>query len=343
MTCSVHHRALAALVCLTVAVGTVAVEPRSAVAQTALAYMVVPKLPSGNVTMRPGERLTLGELVNLVPLLPSPIVSVAVASAEGGVRLNDTAGVTRSTLAELLSTVVTANSDGMVKIAIDSRSKLGNFTVDSRSIGYLSVKFIASPTRYRVTPRESPLRVNAGSVFRLRDLVTFEKLDPNTLIQNFGFEVTGGVVCLTFYEPTTPVACHRVTTDVYPVYTDGILASRFTATASGRITLGLYVSSPVGGEPIETFVIDVEVNAPVTPRGLVASTDAPGPASTTVGATDSAPAAAASVGAASPSAPQNSQNNVTTTGPVPSSSGRPTVTTRAKPKSKPKSKVTSTR
>ena len=336
-----RHRAFAVMVCLSFAVGTVVVSPPSAVAQSTSAYAIVPKLPNA-IAVRSGERLTLGQVVNLVLLLPSPIVSVAVAGADGGVRLNGTAGVTTSTLAELLSTVVTATSDGTVTLVIDARVNVGSVTVDSRSVGVLSLKFIASPTRYRVTPRESPFRMNAGSVYRLGDLVTFEKLDPNSLIQNFGFEVNGGVVCLASFGPPKPAPCPRVSTNIYPVYTESMLASRFTASASGRITFGIYVSALTGGgDPIEKFVIDVEVNGLAARQGLVASTDAPGPASTTRGATDPAPTTLApDPGTALPSAPPNSQNTAATTAkPGSSSSGRPTVTTRPKPKPKPKPKL----
>ena len=323
------------MVCLALAIGGFTVSPRGALAQSVSAYAVVPKLPGAIVTIRPGERLTLGQLVNAVPLFPDPIVTLASAAADGGVRLNDTAGITRSTLAELLSTVVTASSDGTVTLIVDALVRPGGVPVITRSVGVLRITFIASPTRYRVTPKESPFRMNAGSAYRLRDLVTFEKLDQNALIQNFGFEVTGGVACTRPSAATTPVACPRISTDLRygGVSTEGMLDSGFVASASGRISLGVYVIAPAGGDPIERFVIDVEVDVPTTRQGLIASTDASGPATTTLGATDPAPTTPTTLapvgGTASSSAVPTGQNNAS-------------ATTRPKPKPKPKSKSKST-
>ena len=329
------------MVCLALAIATFGVSARSAAAQGSSAYVIVPKLPVAIVTMRPGERLTLGQLVDLVPLLPNPIVSVAVAGADGGVRLNNTAGVTRSTLAELLSTVVSATSDGTVTVIIDAQVNLGGVRIESRSVGVLNIAFTAS-ARYRVTPKASPFHMNAGAAYRLRDLVTFEKLDPQALIQNFGFEVTGGVVCTQPSAATTPVACPPVPTgDRYGgVFTEPMLDSRFMATASGRVTLVLYVGVPTGGDPIERFAIDVVVDVSATPPGLVGSTTLPGPVTTTAGGIASSPTTVPpNADEASSSAPPAGQNNATNSTPGPSSSARPTVTTRPKPKAKPTSKT----
>ena len=341
------------------AIGGFAVIPRPAAAQ-GQAFAIVP-IQEHVVTLLPGERWTLGDIVKLVPLFPNPIVHTAVASSDGGVRLNGDTSVVRGTLAELLSTVVTASGEGAVTIIIDALVNLNGVPLLVRSIGVMSIKFLAS-SRYRVTPTASPFHVIAGSNYRLRDLVTFEKIDPNAFINNYGFELTGGVVCTRPGSGTTSVPCRPVPkiNDVAAVFTEVMLDSSFAATASGRVTLVLL------SRVIERFSIDIVVDpprlvaadpvrpGPLTPRGLVASTNEPGATGTALGATDSTPTTLTpttltltgppttvepSADAASSSDVPAEQNDVATTAsPGSSSSSRPAVTTRPKPKPKSKSK-----
>ena len=100
------------------AIGGFAVIPRPAAAQVQ-SFAIVP-IPDHFVTLLPGERWTLGDIVKLVPLFPNPIVQTAVAVSNGGVHLNGDTSVVRGTLADLLSTVVTASGEGLVPITIDA-------------------------------------------------------------------------------------------------------------------------------------------------------------------------------------------------------------------------------
>ncbi len=253
--------------------------PRSAEAQESFAYVAIPKLKSWTFALRPGDRLTLGELVDFVPKNPGfTTVVVAVAVADGGVRLNDAPNVTRATLPELLSTVVTATADGTVTLVVDANVSVGGPLISSRTVVTLMVKAIAS--RYRLTTNVSPVRVSAETSYRLRDFVTFEKLDPLGLIQNYGFEVTGGIGCL---DPLAkPMACPPAPTGIRfgGVFTEQLLDARFAATGSGRLTVVLFSTSPAGGNVLERFPVDIEISASA-PRPVTSAATLPNDTTTT--------------------------------------------------------------
>ena len=134
---------------------------------------------------------------------------------------------------------------------------LNGVPVVARSVGVMPIRFLAS-SRYRVTPTASPFHVIAGSNYRLRDLVTFEKVDLNAFIKNYGFEVTGGVECTRPGSGTTSVPCRPVPKahDNEAVFTEFMLDSSFAATTSGRVTFVLL------GSVIERFSIDIVVDPP---------------------------------------------------------------------------------
>ncbi len=251
-----RRRLTAAFAVVVLVMGGVVAVPRLAEAQESYAFVAVPKYKSWSFALRPGERLTLSDVVDFVPKFPGrSTVLLATAVADGGVRLNDTTVVTRGTLAQLLATVVTATADGTVTVIVDANVNLSGTVVTTRTSVVLTIKSIAS--RIRLSPTASPFRATAGTTYRLRDLMTYEKLDPLALMQNYGFEVTGGVVCV---DPSArPVTCRPVSKDISQVFTEGLLNERFAATASGRLTVVLYVVGPGSGDPFERFSIDVEV------------------------------------------------------------------------------------
>lgn len=251
-----RYRWLAAMIASVFAsVGVAIVAPRPAEAQESTAYVIVPKLESFNIGLRPNENIQLGWLVDFIPRYPDVTSVLAAAGATGGVRLNGTAGVTRSTLAELLKTVITATTGGTITLIVDSRVNIGGAAIVNRSSVAITVRVVS--TNNRMTPTASPFRISIGTTYRWRDLVTYEKLASTSNFSNYGFEVTGGVKCAD--AAAKPVPCPPVPKNWAggPVYTQAVLDQRFVATGSGRIVAVLLYGS---GRDIlvERFPIDIE-------------------------------------------------------------------------------------
>lgn len=253
-----RHRTLAGavIVVLSIVVGSTAL-PRAAVAQVSLAYAAVPRRGSFTVTLRPGERRTIGELVEFKQLRPDTNVLLAGATADGGVRLNNAASMNSLRLRDLLATGVTATADGTVTLVVDAQVRQGVSLIPTRLVVVLPIRSI--PSRVRMTPRASPFRMTRGVSYQLRDLVDYEKFSEFYQFYNYGFERSGGVACHSASKVV--VSCRSVLKEltIPGVYTESLLNERFVAIASGRLTvvLGFYGSAP--GDEFERFPIDIEV------------------------------------------------------------------------------------
>lgn len=265
---SVANRRLAETVAVVLLfIGCLMAIPQPAKAQVqGDAYGIVALRDSWTIALRPGERLALGQMLNFLPLDPSTALIVATASANGGVLLDGTTSVARLKLATLLATGVTATADGTVTLIVDANVSIAGTVIVRRSV--VTLKINSTTSNYRMTPTATPFRMAAGTTHRLRDIVNFEKRDPRALFSNFGFEVSGGVTCVS--SDNTPIACRPVTSYYNAVYTQQLLDSRFAATASGRLTIALYL-----GGPFERFVVDIEATGPApapVATALIAST-----------------------------------------------------------------------
>jgi hypothetical protein len=255
-TPTVHRRLAGAVSVVLFVIGSTVATPRPANAQVSLAYAAIPRRGTFTVAILPGDRRTIGELVEFRQVNPNSAVLLATATADGGVRLNNTASVTSLRLGDLLATGVTATADGTVTLVVDAQVGQGTSLIPSRLVVVLSIKSI--PSRVRMTPKASPLRMAKGVSYRLRDLVDYERLSDFYQFYDYGFERSGGVSCQN--KLIVVATCRSLQVLPYPGQTTELLLNeRFVATASGRLTVILAFYGSVLGTQFERLPIDVEV------------------------------------------------------------------------------------